>query len=138
MNFKNKPTELFFRFLRKNLNTNKISLTEIAEKLDRYHSNPNALLHALSSGKSSITVEMILLAETHFGLDPCLLFKKIPEQDDEVVTAVNEDQLPINYVGVINNQLQQILQLQRKIFELEEHTNTHIISNNTNDNHDKS
>lgn len=75
-NFRNTPSERFFSFFTQKIERKETSITELADVFGKYKSNPWTFLNSIRVGNMSVTVEMILIAQKNYQLDPCTLFDK--------------------------------------------------------------
>jgi len=117
MNYKNLPSQKFFEFFSKKINNKEITREDLAVKLEKYENNPSVLLNGIKYGKNSVTVEMILKAQEHFGLDPCDLFHEQREltlnepqalygKVDQLINVIAQQQQTINkLIGAGGNEL---------------------------------
>lgn len=75
-NFRNNPSEKFYQFFTRLINQKETSNTDIAQAFNKYKANPPSFLNGIRVGNFSVTVEMILIAQEKFKLDPCTLFEE--------------------------------------------------------------
>lgn len=75
-NFKNKPSERFYRFFKEKIEKDELTHAALAAAFGRYEKNPSSLLNGLKNGLISVTLEMLLIAQEKFDLNPCDLFEK--------------------------------------------------------------
>lgn len=89
-NFRNTPSEKFYQFFTQMIDRKETSNTELAQLFDKYRANPPSLLNGIRVGNMSVTVEMILIAQEKFKLDPCTLFEEKVNWAAGTLTSVQE------------------------------------------------
>lgn len=89
-NFKNTPSERFYYFFSRMIANKETSNTDIAHAFNKYKANPPSFLNGIRVGNFSVTVEMILIAQEIFNLDPCTLFEDKTNWNMAQLTSVQE------------------------------------------------
>ena len=105
MSFKNNASEKFYEFFDRKLKSKEISLTELAEKFDKYKKNPGVLLRSLKSGRNGVTVELIELAQKHFGLNPNDLFNGGGMSNREYEQTISHLEREVNDLSLMKSAL---------------------------------
>ena len=73
-NFVNEPSKRMYFFLNELVGNSDVTQLDIVTKFGTYINHPRNYFNALFKGTISVTVDQILKAQVHFGLNPCDLF----------------------------------------------------------------
>lgn len=119
MPFKNEPTKKFFEFFDQKIKKGELDMRIISSKFEKFQAIPGAFMRSLKTGKSGVTIELILLAQRHFGLDPSSLFNASSlESQTEAAVELNEElaspetvQVPVSFLGETLIKQQAILEV---------------------------
>lgn len=118
MNFKNTPSERFYFFFDEKKTSKELTDNVIAEKFGKYTGNPGVFLRNIKDGKNSVTVEMIMLAQQHFGLNPGSLFYNAPQSSDNNNNVMDEPEAMMYADGNIKIMMDIIASQQATIAQL--------------------